>query len=149
MSTSLMPLYISEIATEKTRNVLGIMCPVGITFGLFIGQLLSLERVLGNADLWNILLAVSCVPVLISMVIWPFLPESPHFLFVIRQQSEAAIKGNWNQLDNLKLRAELTFDVTFIWLRRTERAFWCASGADGTKSGRWSGQYVSNVPAAA
>ena len=94
MSTSLMPLYISEIATEKTRNVLGIMCPVGITFGLFIGQVLSLERVLGNAELWNILLAVSCVPVLMSMIVWPFLPESPHFLFVIRQQSEAAIEGN-------------------------------------------------------
>lgn len=72
MSTSFMPLYMSEISTPATQNVLGIslitynrilemitrhrfsstglLCPVGINLGLFIGQVLSLEKLLGKSN---------------------------------------------------------------------------------------------------
>ena len=47
MSTSFMPLYMSEIGTPQTASILGILCPFGIVSGLFLGQILSMEIVLG------------------------------------------------------------------------------------------------------
>ena len=50
MSTSFMPLYMSEMATERTAGLLGILCPFGIVSGLFLGQILSMEIILGTLD---------------------------------------------------------------------------------------------------
>lgn len=46
----------------------------------------------GNEDYWNILLALTSVPVLICLALWPFIPESPRYLFN-KQQDEKAIRG--------------------------------------------------------
>ena len=48
MSTSFMPLYMSEIATPCSQSALGILGPVGLTLGLFIGQVISLQDLLGR-----------------------------------------------------------------------------------------------------
>ncbi|XP_032776899.2 solute carrier family 2, facilitated glucose transporter member 1 [Daphnia magna] len=92
MSTSFMPLYMSEISTPATQNVLGLLCPVGINLGLFIGQVLSLEKLLGNEDNWNVLLALTCIPALLCLAVWYYLPETPRYLFVLQQKTDLAFK---------------------------------------------------------
>ena len=42
-----MPLYLSEIATKETASILGVLCPFGIVSGVFTGQILQMEAILG------------------------------------------------------------------------------------------------------
>ncbi|XP_046649866.1 solute carrier family 2, facilitated glucose transporter member 3-like [Daphnia pulicaria] len=92
LSTTFVPLYLSELSTPATQNVLGLLCPVGINVGLFIGQVLSLEKLLGNEEDWNWLLALTCIPALLCLAVWYYLPETPRYLFVIQQKTDTAFK---------------------------------------------------------
>jgi len=92
MSTSFMPLYLSEVSTKETSSLLGSLCPFGIVSGIFLGQILSMEAILGTEDHWNILLAITAVPALISASIWFFIPESPRYLFVLRHSGGEAVQ---------------------------------------------------------
>lgn len=47
----------------------------------------------GNEDYWNLLLALNCIPALISLSVWCLVPESPRYLFVIKGEEALAIKG--------------------------------------------------------
>jgi len=119
MATSFMPLYISEITTPKTATVLGVLCPFGICLGIFIGQVLGMEVLLGTEEHWNILLAINAVPALASAAVWYFLPESPRFLFVLRHNSDAGIQ----ELCRLrKKRAEELSDEIELLRRETTEA---------------------------
>ena len=46
----------------------------------------------GN-DLWPLLLALTAFPSLISMIILPFMPESPRYLLVNKGDEDGARKG--------------------------------------------------------
>jgi len=87
-----MPLYLSEISTKETASILGVLLPFGIVPGVFTGQILQMEAILGTEDHWNILLAITAVPALISASIWFFIPESPRYLFVMRHNATAAVQ---------------------------------------------------------
>ena len=54
---------------------------------------MGLKQLLGNADLWPLLLALTCVPNLISCAILPFCPESPRFIYTKKQDEVLARKG--------------------------------------------------------
>lgn len=114
MSTSFMPLYMSEIGTPQTASILGILCPFGIVSGLFLGQILSMEIVLGTEEHWNILLAITAVPALISAALWWFIPESPRYLFVLTHNGEAGIK----ELCRLRQKSVKELDDEIELLRR-------------------------------
>ena len=51
----------------------------------------------GN-DLWPLLLALTAFPSLISMIILPFMPESPRYLLVNKGDEDGARKGGDLQL---------------------------------------------------
>ena len=42
-----MPLYLSEISTKETASILGVLLPFGIVSGVFTGQILQMEAILG------------------------------------------------------------------------------------------------------
>ena len=52
---------------------------------------------IGTEEHWNILLAITAVPALISAALWWFIPESPRYLFVLTHNGEAGIKGAFLQ----------------------------------------------------
>ena len=47
----------------------------------------------GHPDRWPILLALTAVPCLVSLIILPFMPESPRYLLVNKDNREAAEEG--------------------------------------------------------
>ncbi len=55
--------------------------------------LCSLDQLLGNRLWWPWLLALSGASVLLALLAWPLLPESPRFLFVVKGKTAAAIRG--------------------------------------------------------
>lgn len=56
LNTSLVPMYISEIAPLNLRGGLGTVNQLAVTTGLLISQILGIEQILGTDDGWPVLL---------------------------------------------------------------------------------------------
>jgi len=94
LATSLVPMYMTEIAPLKLRGAVGVLCQLGITCGVLMGQIAGLETVLGTPESWHIMLASFsplCLAALLLTVLT--LPESPKYLYIIRGEQGKAIKG--------------------------------------------------------
>jgi hypothetical protein len=46
--TSTIPMYLTEISPLSIRGAMGVLCPLGITVGVLVAQILGLKSVLGN-----------------------------------------------------------------------------------------------------
>ncbi|KAJ9583498.1 hypothetical protein L9F63_022161, partial [Diploptera punctata] len=90
--TSTIPMYLTEIAPLSIRGAMGVLCPLGLTFGVLVAQILGLKEVLGQDYLWHYLLGLYAIPILLSALALPFLPESPKYLYIVRGQEEKGIK---------------------------------------------------------
>lgn len=42
-------MYLTEIAPLSIRGAMGVLCPLGITVGVLVAQILGLESVLGKS----------------------------------------------------------------------------------------------------
>lgn len=90
LNTSLVPMYISEIAPLNLRGGLGTVNQLAVTVGLLISQVLGIEELLGNKEAWNILLGLALVPAVLQLVLLPVCPESPRYLLLTRRQENDA-----------------------------------------------------------
>ena len=59
LNTSLVPMYISEIAPLTLRGGLGTVNQLGCTVGILFSQILGIQEILGTTDGWPILLGKS------------------------------------------------------------------------------------------
>ncbi|XP_044732456.1 solute carrier family 2, facilitated glucose transporter member 3-like isoform X2 [Chrysoperla carnea] len=92
LTTSVMPMYLTELATIQQRGAMGVLCPLGLTTGLLISQILGLDFILGLPTTWHYLISFYAVLLVIGLAALPFLPESPKYLFVIRDEPQYAIQ---------------------------------------------------------
>lgn len=93
MATTLVPIYMIEIASLSQRGAVGVLCQLGITVGVFLGQVAGLDSVLGTKESWHIMLASFAPLCIISLVSLYILPESPKYLYIIKQEKEKATRG--------------------------------------------------------
>ena len=61
------------------RGQLGVVNQLAVTSGILIRNVLGLDVLLGTEDLWPVLLALAAVPVILQLLILPFVPESPRY----------------------------------------------------------------------
>ncbi|XP_056630159.1 solute carrier family 2, facilitated glucose transporter member 1-like isoform X1 [Diorhabda sublineata] len=92
LTTTVVPMYLIELAPLHLRGAIGVLCPLGLTIGVLAGQILSMHNILGNTNYWPHCLAVYAVPVILTALILPILPESPKYLFVIKKQHHLAFQ---------------------------------------------------------
>lgn len=52
-----------------------------------------MESLLGTATLWPLLLGITVLPALLQLVLLPFCPESPRYLYIIRNLEGPARKS--------------------------------------------------------
>ncbi|XP_047471908.1 glucose transporter type 1-like isoform X4 [Penaeus chinensis] len=90
LNTSLVPMYISEIAPLNLRGGLGTVNQLAVTVGLLLSQVLGIEQLLGNSNAWPLLLGLAIVPAVMQMVLLPVCPESPRYLLMSRQLEDEA-----------------------------------------------------------
>merc|ERR550517_2395315 len=76
LNTVLVPVYVSEIAPLHLRGALGVFNQLAVTSGIFLGQILGLQWVLGNSSGWPWLLAVTLAPPLLQLAILAVSPRS-------------------------------------------------------------------------
>lgn len=58
--TAIAPMYLAEIAPINLRGALGVMNQLMIVFAILISVILGLPQVLGNSELWPLLLGEHC-----------------------------------------------------------------------------------------
>lgn len=93
LNTSLVPMYISEIAPLTLRGGLGTVNQLAVTVGLLISQVLGVEGLLGTDGGWPYLLAVALFPSVLQLTLLPMCPESPRYLLITKGEEQAAREG--------------------------------------------------------
>ncbi|XP_058125663.1 solute carrier family 2, facilitated glucose transporter member 3-like [Anopheles ziemanni] len=91
LTTSTVPMYLTELAPLGLRGALGVFCSMGVTGGVVVGQVMSLEEVFGTDDHWQFALSFYVILVVMFFVPYHWLPESPKYLFVIRRRHDEAV----------------------------------------------------------
>ncbi|XP_058829585.1 solute carrier family 2, facilitated glucose transporter member 3 isoform X2 [Topomyia yanbarensis] len=91
LTTSTVPMYLTELAPISLRGALGVFASIGVTGGVVVGQVMSLEEIFGTDELWQFALSFYVILVLTFFVPYHWLPESPKYLYVIRKKRDEAI----------------------------------------------------------
>ncbi|XP_055331034.1 solute carrier family 2, facilitated glucose transporter member 1-like [Paramacrobiotus metropolitanus] len=106
-------VYFSEIAPAHLKGALGSVHQLTVTIAISISQVLGLPYIMGNSSLWPYLFAVSAVPSIVQLLTLPFCPESPKWLFLGKEDEEAAraalvrLRGTTDVEDEMsEMRAE-------------------------------------------
>ncbi|XP_053213492.1 glucose transporter type 1-like isoform X3 [Panonychus citri] len=86
ISTTLVPMYLSEIAPISLRGALGTVSQLAVTIGLLLGQVLGIPYILGTKDGWPFLLGIAIIPAVLQLLLLPMCPESPRYLLISRGQ---------------------------------------------------------------
>ncbi|XP_049589926.1 solute carrier family 2 member 9, like 1 isoform X2 [Syngnathus scovelli] len=98
MSTHLM--YLSEMSPRKLRGAVTMTSATFASFGKLSAQFMGLSEILGRQELWNVVL---CVPACLSVVhvmVMPYLPEAPRYLFIEKRDDKGcqkALQSLWGQ----------------------------------------------------
>ncbi|KAJ1525394.1 hypothetical protein ONE63_010209 [Megalurothrips usitatus] len=96
LNAGLAPMYLAEISPVHLRGAVGTVYQLVITISILVSQILGLESLLGTADKWPVLLAITVVPGIFQLVTLPLCPESPKYLLLGRgQETEAHAALRW------------------------------------------------------
>ncbi|XP_007944848.1 solute carrier family 2, facilitated glucose transporter member 2 [Orycteropus afer afer] len=114
--SGLVPMYIGEVAPTKFRGALGALHQLAIVMGILVSQIVGLDFILGNPDLWHIMLGLSAGRALFQSVLLFFCPESPRYLYIKLDEEVKAKKS----LKRLRGCSDVTKDMTEIRKEKEE-----------------------------
>ncbi|XP_070522345.1 solute carrier family 2, facilitated glucose transporter member 1 isoform X2 [Cardiocondyla obscurior] len=125
LATALLPMYMTEIAPLKLRGAVGVLCQLGITCGVLMGQIAGLENVLGTPESWHIMLASFSPLCLVALLLTIVLPESPKYLYIIRGEQGKALKelSRLRNMDIMLLQSEITSLQEELAMRSTSETW--------------------------
>jgi len=87
------PMFLSEVAPFNYRGAFGTLHQLFVTFGIFLSSVFGLQQLLGTPTLWPYLILLEFIPALVSLVILPFLPETPRFLLLVQKDRDGATEA--------------------------------------------------------
>lgn len=96
LTTTIVPMYLIELAPLSLSGTMGVLCSMGVTGGVVVGQVFSLNEVFGQESLWHYALGFYAVLVIGAFTTYFWWPESPKYLYVIAGEKEKAKQGNEN-----------------------------------------------------
>ncbi|XP_025410653.1 solute carrier family 2, facilitated glucose transporter member 1-like isoform X2 [Sipha flava] len=91
LTMTTVPMYLLELSPSDKKGIFGVMFTVGLNFGLLFSQLLGLESILGSESLWPFLFSFYASLVLLVFPTLSFIPESPKYLYTIRNERSKAL----------------------------------------------------------
>uniref|UniRef100_H0X2F9 Solute carrier family 2, facilitated glucose transporter member 2 n=1 Tax=Otolemur garnettii TaxID=30611 RepID=H0X2F9_OTOGA len=116
--SGLVPMYIGEIAPVSLRGALGTLHQLAVVTGILVSQIVGLDFILGNHELWHVLLGLSAVRAVLQSLLLFFCPESPRYLY-IKLDEEVKAK---NSLKRLRGFDDVTKDINEMRKEREETA---------------------------
>ncbi|NXP91291.1 GTR2 protein, partial [Passerina amoena] len=93
LSSGLVPMYVSEVSPTALRGALGTLHQLAIVTGILFSQILGLDFLLGNDEMWPLLLGLSGVAALLQFFLLLLCPESPRYLYIKLGKVEEAKKN--------------------------------------------------------
>ncbi|KAL7061720.1 hypothetical protein AAHC03_0269 [Spirometra sp. Aus1] len=93
ISIGVASIYLMEIAPRKNRGCIGACHQLAVTLGIMIAYLVTLSALLSTKTKWPIAIGLGAIPAFISLVVFPFFPESARFLYLIKGKEEEARKA--------------------------------------------------------
>ncbi|KAF6121748.1 solute carrier family 2 member 2 [Phyllostomus discolor] len=114
--SGLVPMYIGEIAPTTLRGAIGALHQLATVTGILVSQIIGLDFILGNHELWHILLGLSAVPAVLQSLMLFFCPESPRYLYIKLDEENKAKQS----LKRLRGSADVTKDITEMRKEREE-----------------------------
>lgn len=88
--TACMPMYHNELAALSQRSKFSPFCPMGLTVGVVIAQIVSLRSVLGSEQHWHLALAFYGILVVVCFAPFRWYPESPKWLYIVKGRKQEA-----------------------------------------------------------
>ncbi|XP_078277978.1 solute carrier family 2, facilitated glucose transporter member 11b [Rhinoraja longicauda] len=92
-SLCVQPMYQGEIAPKAWRGAICMGSSLFLTIGILVGQIVGLRELLGSKQYWHILFSTVCIPALIQLLMLPWFPESPRFLYIDKGLEAKAIQS--------------------------------------------------------
>uniref|UniRef100_A0A914EIE5 Major facilitator superfamily (MFS) profile domain-containing protein n=1 Tax=Acrobeloides nanus TaxID=290746 RepID=A0A914EIE5_9BILA len=80
IGTSLMPIFIQELAPPNIKGALSCFVHIAVCGGSALGAILSIDFILGNKHTWHILLALPAIFGFAQVILGIMLPDSPNHL---------------------------------------------------------------------
>ncbi|XP_028294256.1 solute carrier family 2, facilitated glucose transporter member 2 isoform X1 [Gouania willdenowi] len=108
LTSGLVPMYIGEIAPKAYRGALGALHQLAIVVGILLSQVVGLDFVLGNENMWPLLLGLSGAPAVLQTFLLPLCPESPRYLYILLGKEQEArrsllrLKGAYDPTPDLE-----------------------------------------------
>lgn len=65
----------------------------GVTGGVVVAQVASLQEVMGTEEHWHYALSAYLILVIICFIPYPWLPESPKYLYIVAGKQDQARNG--------------------------------------------------------
>lgn len=65
----------------------------GVTGGVVVGQIASLQKLWGSDEQWHIAMSAYLILVLVCFLPFYWFPESPKYLYIVRDRRDLAKKG--------------------------------------------------------
>ncbi|XP_048375196.1 solute carrier family 2, facilitated glucose transporter member 5-like [Sphaerodactylus townsendi] len=93
IACNVVPMYLGEMSPHNLRGAVIVVAHFFITFGILVGQALSLHNVLGTRKGWPMLLFFTGIPALFQLSLLPQFPESPRYLLIQKGDEEEARKA--------------------------------------------------------
>lgn len=92
-SIGIVAMFLSEIAPRHLRGMIGACNQLAITIGIFVSYLVTLRQALNRINLWPVAIGAGGIPAAVALVISPFTVESPRWLYLKKNDEEAARKA--------------------------------------------------------
>ncbi|XP_055921400.1 solute carrier family 2, facilitated glucose transporter member 3 isoform X1 [Eupeodes corollae] len=134
LTTTSLPMYLTECAPLALRGTLGVFCAVGVTGGVVVGQVMSLRHIFGTADYWHYGLSSYLVLIIICYLPSFYFPESPKWLYVVKQDRESA-KRELQRLRGANQKAQIQKEIEDMEAEASatmQTASFCAVLSDST-----------------
>ncbi|XP_063822040.1 solute carrier family 2, facilitated glucose transporter member 1-like isoform X2 [Ostrinia nubilalis] len=126
LTTSIVPMYLTELAPLALTGAMGVACPMGVNVGVLVGQVMGLKFLLGGANDWPYLLSVYVLLVIFCLPLLFILPESPKYLFVVKRDEEGALR----ELSRLRGVSTSVLNEDIDMLREEARASNASAGGE-------------------
>jgi sugar porter (SP) family MFS transporter len=100
------PTYFSEISPIEVRGAIGTCHQLGITVGILLSQALSTPslNLLGSDEHWKWLFAIPVLCGVVELIVLPFCPESPSYLYITK--GELAARRSLERLQSKQVANE-------------------------------------------
>lgn len=110
VNSGICTVYLCDASPLGIRGAVGSMYSVALDFSTAVSFVVGMEDFLGSEETWHYLLGVPMVPAVIQLLILVFFtPESPRFLFIIKEDREGAVEAlKWYRGKDTNIEPELS-----------------------------------------